>query len=606
MSEFVGIASRTGAPLDPGLVEAVRAGLQACAVGAAPTVVASRGPLHALVRVEPGARGDSTGVEGPGTAPPVVASARLDGRAELVEALRAAGAAVQAGAADEVLVAAAWAAWGEACRGRLLGDFAFLAWDEARSTLFGAGDPLGVRRLYHAATPSAVLVASSIRALLAVPGISHALDPRFVGDFLLFAACEDPGWTAYAAIAALPPAHTLTAGPAGVRIARYWELEEGPELRYRRVGDYVEHFGALFRQAVRDRLPDGPVSVQLSGGVDSTAVAAEAVAALGAGAVRGFTVAHAPLLPDREPFYARLAADALGIGLEVLEAAPYAMFEAWDVLAAEMPEPLARPLWALERDLGRAGARHAPVVLTGLGGDATLAESRSRLLRLAAGGHPLRALAEAIAFTRVHGRIPRPGFRSWLRDRGGPHVALPPYPPWLAPDFTRAMGLRERWAEAGATPYDAGRRRPEVYARALSPGWLPILANLDPARSGFAAEARHPLMDLRLVRFLLSVPPAQWYNDKALLRLWMRGRLPPAIVRRRKTPLVGDPMDARRRAFGDAWLGGRRLGAAVEEYVDPARVPAWAGGGDRQAPDHAAWLHVRPLALSLWMEVNLR
>jgi asparagine synthase (glutamine-hydrolysing) len=246
------------------------------------------------------------------------------------------------------------------------------------------------------------------------------------------------------------------------------------------------------------------------------------------------------------------------------------------------------------------------VVLTGLGGDATMAESRWRLLRLAGGGHPLKALAEAVAFARVHRRLPRPGFRSWLRARGGPEAALPPYPAWLAPDFERAAGLRERWAEAGATRYDPRRRRPEAYARILDPGWLPILANHDPARSGFAAEVRHPLLDLRLVRFLLSVPPAQWYNDKALLRLWARGRLPSAITRRPKAPLAGDPSEARRRAFGDAWLGGRGLGALVREFVDPARVPAWAGGGDRGTTAGEAWQQVHPMALSLWLEARFR
>jgi asparagine synthase (glutamine-hydrolysing) len=596
MSEFVGIVGRDGSPVDPALVEGVRAGLEAAA--GTPAAVTSRGPLHALVCVSPARDA------GPGRAP-VAAAARLDGRAELAEALRAAVHAPAPGAGDEALIAAAYAAWGEGCCARLLGDFAFVAWDEARATLFGAADPLGVRRLYHASSGGAVLVSSSIRALLAAPGVSHRLDPRFIGDVLLFAGNRGPAWTAYASVAALPPAHALAAGPGGVRVSRCWELEEGPELRYPRVGDYVEHFGALFRQAVRDRLPPGPVSVQLSGGVDSTAVAAEAVDALGAEAVRGFTVAHDPLFPDRERRFAGLAAGALGMRVDFVEGARYAMFEGWDELAATMPEPLARPLWALERDLGRAAARHSGVVLTGLGGDATLAESRSRLLRLAAGGHPLRALAEALAFARVHGRIPRPGVRSWLRARGGP-AALPPYPAWLAPDFERAAGLRERWAEAGGTAYDPARRRPEAYARILDPGWLHILANQDPARSGFAAEVRHPLLDLRLVRFLLSIPPAQWYNDKALLRLWMRGRLPPAIVRRPKAPLAGDPQDARLHAFGDAWLGGRRLDAAVEEYVDPARVPAWAGGGDTRAPPGEAWLHVRPLALSLWLKAGTR
>ncbi|HEU4558090.1 MAG TPA: asparagine synthase-related protein, partial [Longimicrobium sp.] len=376
----------------------------------------------------------------------------------------------------------------------------------------------------------------------------------------------------------------------------------GPELRYRRVDEYVEHFGALFRQAVADRLPGGAVSVLLSGGVDSTAVAAEAVAALGPGAVHGCTVAHDPLLADRERRFARMAAGALGISLEVLEAGRYEMFQGWEAgLAASLPEPVMHPLLALERDLGRAAAARAPVVLTGSGGDATLAESRFRLLRLLAAGRPVSALAEAARFARVHRRLPRPGVRSRLRARGAPAAALPPYPEWIAPELERAAGLRERWSDAGATVYDPSLRRPEAVARTLDPGWLPILGRYDPSRSGYAAEVRHPLLDLRLIGFLLSVPPAQWYNDKALLRLWMRGRLPRAVVWRPKTPLPDDPVDARLRALGDGWLGGRRLGSAVARWVDPARVPAWAGGG-AGFPKRDAWLHVRPLALSLWLE----
>jgi asparagine synthase (glutamine-hydrolysing) len=188
-----------------------------------------------------------------------------------------------------------------------------------------------------------------------------------------------------------------------------------------------------------------------------------------------------------------------------------------------------------------------------------------------------------------------------MRSRGGPATALPPWPGWIDAGFARAAGLRERWAEAGATPYDPRRRRPEAVARILDPGWLPILAAYDPSRSGYAAEVRHPLLDLRLIRFLLSVPPAQWYNDKALLRLWMRGRLPGRVVWRRKAPLAGDPLDARRKARGGEWLGRRRLGPAVRAWIDPARVPHWAGG-DSRLPAHDTWLHIRPLALSLWLE----
>ncbi|HEU4556990.1 MAG TPA: hypothetical protein VFS20_04040, partial [Longimicrobium sp.] len=211
MSEFAGIVSRDGSPLDPVLVDGVLAGL--ARFGAASVV--SGGPRHALLRAETSPAPAGTGWS---AGPPVVAFARLDGRAELARELRAAGA--QPGATDPELIAAAYAAWGEECCRHLLGDFCFLLWDEARGALFAAGDPLGVRRLYHAEAGGAVVVAGSLRALLAVPGVPRELDHRFVGDLLLFGANREPAWTAYRAIAALPPAHALTAGPGGVRTAR--------------------------------------------------------------------------------------------------------------------------------------------------------------------------------------------------------------------------------------------------------------------------------------------------------------------------------------------------------------------------------------------------
>ncbi|HEX2201927.1 MAG TPA: asparagine synthase-related protein, partial [Longimicrobium sp.] len=133
--------------------------------------------------------------------------------------------------------------------------------------------------------------------------------------------------------------------------------------------------------------------------------------------------------------------------------------------------------------------------------------------------------------------------------------------------------------------------------------WPALFAGYDPGATGIPVEVRHPYFDPRVARFLLSVPPAQWYNDKGLVRIGMRGRLPAAFLRRPKTPLSGDPLEARLRDRGARWLGGRTLGTAVERFVDPEKVPRTVGG--RAAAGEAPlWEDVRPLALSLWLETH--
>jgi asparagine synthase (glutamine-hydrolysing) len=76
---------------------------------------------------------------------------------------------------------------------------------------------------------------------------------------------------------------------------------------------------------------------------------------------------------------------------------------------------------------------------------------------------------------------------------------------------------------------------------------------MDPGMTGFPLEHRHPLLDLRLVRFALSLAPVPWCVDKHLFREAMRDALPPVILRRPKEPLAGDPITA-----GLATMSGRR------------------------------------------------
>lgn len=605
MSGIAGIVALDGAPVDAALLDRM-AGVLA---SRGPDGVVSRpmgsiGLVHALLR---------TGDVGDDVPQPVsvdgrtwiVADARIDARGELADALRARGIETSTDAPAAELILHALRAWGDEAPAHLLGDFAFAAWDAERRRLVCARDHFGHKPLYYAVVGGSFVFSNSLDCVRLHPAVPEDLDEGWIADFLVHGESQSAESTVYAAIRQLPPAHVLTVEDGRVAIRRYWSLpEEAEPLRLRSPAEYAERFHGVLKQAVADRLPRDRAAILLSGGRDSTALAAAWRDLVDAGTrgteLRGYTAYHARLMPDDEPVFARMAAEALGIPLELLPADDYAPFARWGTPELRRPQPTASPLLAIEADQLRQAAGHARVLLTGQGGDALLRETPSRLTRLAARGRVLAALREAAAYVRWHRRIPRPGVRTWLESRGGPYPRPIDPPGWIDPDFAARVGLAER-LRASAAPHPSHHPlRPEAYEALRNPFWPALFAVWDPGATGVNIEYRHPYFDLRLVGLALSIPPAQWYNDKGLLRISMRGRLPARLLARPKTPVRGDPLAVRLDALGAGWLGGRTADARVAPWVDLSRVPRLAGGASSEPPLRL-FQDLRPLALSLWL-----
>jgi asparagine synthase (glutamine-hydrolysing) len=599
MSGIAGIVAHGGAPADSALLGRMAARMARRAPDGERVVdLGGCGFAHALL-----ATGDRPPPAGPFSLSPtlsIVCDARLDAPAELAHALESAGERARADASAAELLLRAYRAWGDGCLRRVMGDFAFAIWDAGARRLFCARDVFGVKPLYHASPPDAFVFASEIECVRMHPGVDDALDEVAIAEFLVHALPLEGDRTIRRAVKALAPGHALAVEDGRTRTWRWWHPPQDEPLRYRRIADYAEDFRAVFAAAVRDRAPDGPVGVLMSGGRDSPAVAAMAAEA-SPGGVRAFTtISSGVIRGEEEGRFAALAADRLGIPITWHDVDPYRAYgRSGEDPRLVRPEPQDSPFLAAEVDQEERAAGHSRVLLTGFGGDAVQRETQSRLVRLVRDGHPLRALAEAARYVPLHRRLPRPGVRTWLR--GGPAGVIEPrIPEWIDPDFARRVGLAERLASPPGPAFAPHPLRPEAVEAMAGPLWPALFASRDPGATGMTLELRHPFFDLRLIRFLLSVPPAQWYNDKGLLLAAMRGRLPEAILRRPKTPLPDDPLAARRRAHGAAWLGGRTLGPEIEPYVDPARVPAETGGR-APGPGDPLWLNVRPLELSLWL-----
>ena len=190
-------------------------------------------------------------------------------------------------------------------------------------------------------------------------------------------------------------------------------------------------------------------------------------------------------------------------------------------------------------------------------------------------------------------------FGAELRTSSGPvYTKLTAVPRWISPELSERLDLRARLLRADAD----GRHpiRPRAHASMQWPLWQALFDGLAPSYTGVALDVRHPYLDLRVLRFLLSVPVVPWCREKYLIRYAMKRVLPDAVLRRPKTPLQGEPDFERVRryglppagrtprleVFGDArLLEGRALTPAqVDAELRFVRLSHWLANLDRPAP----------------------
>ena len=174
---------------------------------------------------------------------------------------------------DTESIVHAYEEWGESCVTRLRGMFAFALWDRPRRRLFVARDRLGIKPLYHARIGGAFVCASEIKALFAFPGLRRAVRPEGLVEHLTLRYAAAPA-TLFEGIDKLEPAHTLSVGPQGQALRRYWQVAWEPKLELD-ASQALAGIEERLTESVRLRLmSEVPLGALLSGGVDSGLVVA--------------------------------------------------------------------------------------------------------------------------------------------------------------------------------------------------------------------------------------------------------------------------------------------------------------------------------------------
>ncbi|TAJ23972.1 MAG: hypothetical protein EPO67_24435 [Reyranella sp.] len=539
---FAAVFNRNGRPVDRR------------ALGGAGLIVdgPADAPELAFVRSTDAVAGDWRGVESLGPFW-IAGRLRLDAR--------------DASSSDGVSCLQAYEKVGDGFIDRLAGDFAFVLWDGKRRRLLAVRDRLGVRALFHAEADGTLLVSDSLDWIAAQRQGDRALDPRWIADFLTLGHARDFESTVWQGAKRLAPAHLLEADAVHMTSRRYWRLELGEPLHLPNAAAYGERFLDLMTSAIRDRLPPGRVGISMSGGLDSTTLAACTVAATGDPARVVAECTHFErLMADEEKRYSTLAARHLGIEIVHTALDDAAYDPEWRTRRIDSAEPHVGALAAEpERRMSRAQAALAPVWFFGEGPDNALVFERDAYLSWLLRRGDWRRLAGA-AFGYVASKNDWGETLRRYTGRGVPDMPDDPEPPWLVRGVAPS-----RPDEEPAHPW-----HPRAMASFTSAIWPALFAGFDDDEARAPLLWRHPYLDLRVLGFLLAVPPVPWARRKRLLREAMRGRLPREILERKKAPLAASSFASPVATHG---LPPLARDPRLAEFVDAAKLPEAASAG---------------------------
>ncbi|HSP73663.1 MAG TPA: asparagine synthase (glutamine-hydrolyzing), partial [Gaiellaceae bacterium] len=466
---------------------------------------------------------------------------------------------------------------GDRCVEKLQGMFAFAIWDRRRRRLLLARDRLGIKPLYWTLTDTELLFASEIKALLAADARRPTFDRAVLPEFLAtrYVAGEE---TFFTGIRKLLPGRTLTWSlDRGVGVRRYWQLPVGLEREPADLARRAREVREGLRAAVASHLmSDVPLGLFLSGGIDSSALAA-LMAPMATEPIRTFAVGFDEPGANELP-WARLAARAAGAEHREVVVSPGEFFEALPRLVWHEDEPIAFTSSVPLYFVSRLAAEHVKVVLTGEGSDELfLGYNRYRVTawnaRLgrtwsALPGGARRAVAAAVP--RLPHRARRYAERSFLA-RGASVRELFYENFAVFPTRMQAALLADPAAPAARDPYAAGLA---AYAdgagdalRRMSHADLQtylveLLMKQDQMSMAASIESRVPFLDHRLVEFVSALPPRmklRGFRTKWVLREAVRSILPQEILTRRK---MGFPVP-----FG-VWMRGSWQNIARDVLLD--------------------------------------
>jgi len=511
--------------------------------------------------------------------------------------------------------------FGQDCVLHLRGMFAFVIWDAAKRRLFAARDRLGIKPFYYRHTRDNFLFGSEIKTLLAYPGMNPRLNRPALPEYLAFGYLSGED-TMFEGVRKLQPGCTLETDERGaLNIRQYWDVGVSSTGEAHPVHDYVQGYRDLLEQSVSSHLmSDVPLGVFLSGGLDSSVVAALATR-FRREPIRTFSVGYEEV-PFSELSFAQEVAAHIGSDHREIRLGRQQFFDLLPKLIWHEDEPLVWPSSVALYQVARLARKDVTVVLTGEGSDETLAGYTR---------YPWTLLNAR--FDRLFRRLFPPSMRHQLRNfTGGSSL--------LTADLRRRLGhtflgrdgsswasfyfdnfysafsseeqesvladnlLSEAGSSYGNTTTIWEDSSGDLLSRLLYTDMKTYLVELlmkqDNMSMAASVESRVPFLDHVLVEYAAKIPSrlkTRGLNGKRILKAAVEDLLPKSIIYRRK---MGFPTPWR------LWLKGPQFNAIEKLLLDPRtlRRGLFKPGGVRRLFDEHR-LRSRDHSNRIWRLLNL-
>jgi len=468
---------------------------------------------------------------------------------------------------------------------RLRGMFAFAIWDAPRRRLLLVRDRLGIKPLYWAQAGGRLVFASEIKSILESGLIAPELNYDALPEFFAF-GYNVGATTLYRGIHKLPPGHRMVWENGSSRIEQYWDIQYPPEPAKISEADAIERFTEIFFHCVKLRLmSDVPLGVFLSGGIDSSAIAA-VMAKLNSEPIKTFSVGFA----EREYCefdYARELARSIGAEHHEVVLEPQNFFDNLPRLIWHEDEPIRWPSSIPLYFVSKLARENVKVVLTGEGSDELLggyqkywASTQNYAFARTVGLAIPQALRKRVLGRAVwHLPIPMKGrkllWHSFLCRTNDPEDLI--YDNFygvfnkdlqdrlFAPVVRGKLDSLDPWRPTMS--YFRGNSATSLLDRMLYTDTRTYLVELlmkqDQMSMATSIESRVPFLDHELVEFCATLPPdlkLRGKTGKYLLRKAMGSMLPQSILTRKK---MGFPVPLR------LWFADQFNTMARELLTDP-------------------------------------
>lgn len=442
------------------------------------------------------------------------------------------------------------------CFKRFNGMFAIAIWDRRKKRLVLARDRMGKKPVYWARFGDSFLFASEPKAILRHPRAAKRLDRASILKYFFFLSVPSP-WTIYENVFKLEPGEVLTYDGGDARVQFFWSPTFRPQQHIAR-GEALERIDALLRDATRLRLiADVPLGVFLSGGIDSSTVAYYA-AKNSAKPIKTFSIGFRMTDFD-ESRYAELVSRTIGSEHHSYQFDVRELLKLIPEISEFLDEPFADSSVLPTFLLAKYTRKYVTVALGGDGGDELFL------------GYPTFQAHRVAEFYRRLPRALRTRWIPWLI-----HLLPTSYAP-LSLDYKARMfvlgagepvGMRQQvWVSGFHPDYVPELFTPSFLAEVALDGihgfldeklrdsdpknvdeaamflyerfYLgdQVLTKVDRASMAASLEVRAPFLDYRLVEFMNALPPSlrlRFWQNKYLLKRLMRGKLPDAVLHRKK------------------------------------------------------------------------